>query len=452
MTASGPVPPRYSGNGLGVDHTSDNPRVNIEAAPPACLEADETRQILRVAFYAFILNMGLTMLKAAVAFFAGSLAIVASAVDSATDSVGSLAVLCGLKLSTRKTKTFPYGLYKIENLISVFVALSIFVAGYEILKRALTPAASQPHITSGVIGWLSVCVVLTFVFGQYAIIMGNRSNSPALIAEGRHRQVDVFSSLIVLLAVLLDFLDVQLNLSSITIDQIAAGLVVLFICHAGWELLSDGMRVLLDASLAPEILDKVRELIESEPMVTEIRRLTGRNAGRFRFLEAEVWLRTVDLKKAEKISLSIEKKIRRQVPRIERVLIHYQHHSPTYLSIAVPLENPAGKVSAHFGEAPYFAIVVVRTADGWIASQEITANPHAETPRAKGIYAAEWLVKQKVDVVFAKEDLRIKKGPAYVFADAGTECKITPDDDLSRIIAGFQAELVDNINNSLTAQ
>ena len=400
--------------------------------------ADETKQILQVALYAFILNIGLAILKATIAFLAGSLAIAASAVDSATDSVASLAVLFGLKLSTRKTKAFPYGLYKIENLVSIIVALFIFMAGYEILRRALTPTDNPPLITPWIIGWLLVSVLLTFLFGQYAIMVGKRSGSPALIAEGRHRQADVFSSLIVLLAVFLHFFQVKIDFWGITIDQIAAGLVVLFIGYAGWELLSDGMRVLLDASLAPETLDKVREIIEFEHMVKEIHWLTGRNAGRFCFLEAEVLLRTTDLKKAGKIRLKIENEIRQQVLRIERVLIHYQPYSRTYLNIAVPLADTTGKVSSHFGEAPYFALVILRLADGWIEQQDIIANPYTEIPKAKGIRVAEWLVKQKIDIMVAKYDLHNKKGPSYVFADAGVECKIAAADNLSSIIDGYR--------------
>ena len=90
------------------------------------IEADGGKQILLVALYAFILNIGLSVLKAIIAIFTGSLAVAASAVDSTIDSVASLVVLFGLKLSTRKTKTFPYGLYKIENLISVIVYLYLW--------------------------------------------------------------------------------------------------------------------------------------------------------------------------------------------------------------------------------------------------------------------------------------------------------------------------------------
>ncbi len=78
---------------------------------------EEAVRIQRVALYAFLINLGLAMMKAVLAAVSNSLAVTASAIDSATDSAASLALYGGLKLSTRKTKSFPLGLYKIENVI-----------------------------------------------------------------------------------------------------------------------------------------------------------------------------------------------------------------------------------------------------------------------------------------------------------------------------------------------
>ncbi len=399
----------------------------------------EAKQIERVALYALLINFVLTGIKGILAYFSGSLAVAASAIDSATDSVASLTILGGLKLSSRKSPTFPYGLYKIENVISVIMAMFIFFAGYEIVRNILSPSAKPPTITLGLIGWLSAGILITFLFGQYAIAIGKRTKSPTLIAEGRHRQVDVFSSLVVVLAVGLHYFGLNIDFFGITIDHIAAGLVLIFIGYAGWQILSNGMRVLLDASLDPETLDQIRKIIESQPMVTEIRRLAGRNAGRYRFLETEVVLRTGNLEKAHAISQNIEANIIKQMPLVERVVIHYEPQVREYLRIAVPLADSMGQVSAHFGEAPYFAVVLLRLADGNIEREEIVTNPHTKVPKAKGIRVAEWLLEHKVDVVVVKEDLH-KKGPAYVFADAGVELQVSTVGRLSEVIDFFRKQ------------
>ena len=415
-----------------------DPQTHPDTADHLAGGTEETREIQRVALYAFLLNLGLSGLKIVLAYFSGSLALAASAVDSGTDSVASLAVFGGLKLSTRKSPAFPYGLYKIENVISVIMAIFIFLAGFEIVRKALSPAAAPPAIRLWVIGWLVGAVLLTFLFGQYAIAVGRRTESPTLIAEGRHRQVDVFSTIVVLFAIVLAYFRVHIDFLPITFDHVAAGLVVVFIARSGWELLSDGMRVLLDASLDPQTLDQVRKIIESEPMVTEVRWLAGRNAGRFRFIETYVVMRTVDLAKAHVTSHRIEAEIRKRVPHVERVVIHYAPQARKYLHVAVPLTDMMGKVSDHFGGAPYFALVLLRLSDGQIERQQVVANPHTDVAKAKGIRVAEWLVNQKVDVVAVKEDLH-KKGPAYVFADAGVELKVLLNDQLDRVIESLKS-------------
>ncbi|MBW2647096.1 MAG: cation diffusion facilitator family transporter [Deltaproteobacteria bacterium] len=398
---------------------------------------EEAKQIERVALYAFLINVVLAGAKAILAYFSNSLAVAASAIDSAADAVASLTILGGLKLSTRKSPSFPYGLYKIENVLSVIMAMFIFFAGFEIVRNILSPSAESPTITLGLIGWLSAGILITFLFGQYAIAVGKRTKSPTLIAEGRHRQVDVLSSLVVVVAVTLHYFGLDINFFGVTIDHIAAGVVIVFIGYAGWELLSDGMRVLLDASLDPDTLNQVRKIIESQPTVIEVRRLAGRNAGRYRFLETEVTLRTGDLKKAHAISQHIEADIRKQMPLVERVVIHYEPQVREHIRIAVPLADTMGHVSAHFGEAPYFAVVLLRIADGNIERQEMVTNPHTKVPKAKGIRVAEWLVEQKVDVVVAKESLQ-KKGPSYVFADAGVELQVSEANQLNEVIDSFR--------------
>ena len=88
----------------------------------------------------------------------------------------------------------------------------------------------------------------------------------------------------------------------VPLDRYAALIVVLFIARTGWQLLSDGMRVLLDASLDPKTLDEVKATIMADAAVAEVRTLVGRSAGRYRFLEGEVALRVHSLEKAHAAS------------------------------------------------------------------------------------------------------------------------------------------------------
>lgn len=400
---------------------------------------DETRQIHRVAGYAFLLNLALAIMKALLAFFSGSLAITASAIDSGTDAVASLVIYGGVKLSTRKTPSFPMGLYKLENVASIVIALFIFIAGYEIIRKVLSPTESSLQISFSYILLLIAGTVATLLFGQYAISIGRRTESPTLIAEGRHRQVDVLSSIVVLVSVTLSFFDLRFDIMGVTVDHIGAALVLIFIAHAGWELLSDGMRVLLDASIDLSTLDRIRGIIRSEPMVNEIKSLMGRNAGRFRFIHATITLNTDNLDRAHQISEAIEMKIRRQVTHLEKVIIHYEPKERSHDRIALPLEDETGRISMHFGEAPYFGIVHMRRADMEVEKQEILENPHRSVETAKGIRVAEWLLERGVDHVGMKKDIS-HKGSGYALSNGGAKIHIISADYLDHAISEIVSE------------
>lgn len=390
----------------------------------------EDRRIEQVALAAFLVNLVLAALKGGLAHLSGSLALTADAVDFATDSVASLLVWIGLRLSSRRLRSFPYGLYKIENVISVGVAIFIVLAGVEIARQAFTSAGGEPKVTPWVIGGALSGVMICYLFGWYAGREGRRTGSPTLVAESKHRQVGVLSSALVLCSLVSTYLGYP-------VDRYAAFAVLLFILHAAWELLSDGMRVLLDASLERETLDKIRKIILSHPGVSSIRFLNGRNAGRYRFVEAGLKLDTNDLSKAHEISHRVEDSIRSKIPHVERVMIHFEPVVRPHLRVIVPLADLDGTVSDHFGEAPYFAVVTLRRQNGRIEGQNLVSNPHTEVARGKGIQVAEWLLEYRPDVLVAREDYR-HKGPGHVLSSAGVTLETTEAAMLNEALAPFR--------------
>ena len=406
------------------------------AAPPEAARGDFTEVRLdaseRAGTASLLINLCLAVLKAVLAALSGSLALAADAVHSAVDVVGSLVVLGGLVIARRKSKAFPYGLYKVENVAAVIVALLIFLAGYEIARQAWQGSVRSLATSPAVLVGTALTVLIPLGFSRYEAGLARTTNSPSLAADSRHFQTDVLSSAVVLMALIGSRLGWPL-------DRIGAAVVVLFIAWAGWELLADGMRVLLDASLDAETLARVRSLIEDDPAVATVKSLTGRNAGRYRFLETEVTLRTHDLDKAYAVSQRLEKAIRQEIPHVDRVLIHYEPAARERIRYAFPLAGLSGALSQHFGEAPYFALVTVRLADGEVERQEIVANPHTQLTKAKGIQVAEWLVEQKVDDVLVKESLE-GKGPEYVFANAGVEMHAVTADTLAAALATLKPE------------
>ncbi len=377
--------------------------------------------IERWGWYSIAVNVALILLNLVIAVASGSLAVAAEMVHNLVDLLASVAVLVGLKISGRRSKTFPYGLYKVENVVSVALAVMIFFSAYEIARDAFLASAHEARVDLWMLGGVVLAAVIPLAFSHFELRAGQTANSPALIAEAKEYRAHVFTSGVVFAALLGQRFNFPL-------DRVAALVIVVAIGKTGWDLLSDGMRVLLDASLDADTILQIREIITAEPTVATLKWVTGRNAGRFRFVEAEITLRVRDLEKAEAATRRIEARIRQAVPYVDRVLIHAEPLERTHRRYAVPLEDSGGTLSKHFGEAPYFGLVTLRLADGAIEQQQVVANPYTEVEKAKGIRVAEWLVTQKVDIVLlpalsgveGKESLR-GKGPTYVFGDAGVE-------------------------------
>ncbi len=367
----------------------------------------------RWGWYSIAVNIVLAAINLVIVTASGSLAVGAEMIHNLVDLLTAVAVLISLKLAMRKSRDFPYGLYKLENVMAVVLAGMIFVTAYEIAREAIFASTRQTTVAVWMLGGVIVAAVIPLVFSHFELRAGREANSPALIADAKEYRAHVFTTGLVLAALLGQWFNIPL-------DRVAALIIVVVIGKTGWELLVDGIRVLLDASLDAETLLQVWEIIAAEPAVAEPKWVTGRNAGRFRFIEAELSLRVHNLEKAEAVTRRIQDKIRQVVPYVERVLIHAEPMERAYLRYAVPLADSEGALSEHFGEAPYFALVTVNLGDNAIEEQQILDNPYWQEEKAKGINVAEWLVTHKVDVVLLKEALR-GKGPMYVFGDAGVE-------------------------------
>jgi cation diffusion facilitator family transporter len=368
----------------------------------------------KVALLAIGVNLVLFGLKYLFADLSGSMALKAEAIHSLSDVIASSTVFAGLIIAKRKTRSFPYGLYKVENLVSVVVALAIFYAGYEIALEAIKGGASSLQNLGITIASVFCAMVITFGFSRYEARVGAEIESPSLIADARHMWVDMLSNTVVLAGLLS-------SLAGFNFDRIAAFMVVFFIAWAGGKILIDGVRVLLDASLDYQTLSLAEKLISDEPRVIEIQNLMGRNSGRYKFIEASIVLKTHDLDKANFIAHRIEAIIKKQITNVDRALIHFEPTQKEALIYALPLKGANQTlISPHFGEAPYFALIKVRVKDKKAIEQKIIENPFTKVEHGKGILVAEFLNKYSIDEIITKESFE-GKGPFYVFSNAAVE-------------------------------
>jgi len=350
----------------------------------------------KIGFYSIGVNVLLVVLKGGLAYLSGSVALVADTIHSATDVISSITVLAGIKISKRKSKHFPYGLYKVENFVSLLTSLFIFVAGYEIVKTVFfDPVTLKREYLPYAMGGLVAAMAITFAFSRYELRQGTAIGSPSLIADAKHIRTDMMSSCVILAGLVG-------GLFGLDLDRIAAIVVVLLVFKAGAGIFADAFRVLLDASLDFKTLDQVKTIILKDPRVVSINGLWGRNSGQYKFIEADIIIKARNLEKAHLVSQRIEKHIREAVAHVDHILIHYAPQKRETRTVAVPLKKDHLGISEHFGTAPCFYVARVRERDGVLLSEAYDTNPFADEEKGKGIKVSEWLLWSRCHILHSE--------------------------------------------------
>ena len=396
------------------------------------LERDKKAALISIGVSAF-----LAVIKYLVGILSGSIALIADAIHSLTDVISSIGVFIGLRISSRTpTKEFPYGFYKAENITSLFLALAIFYAGYEIILTSVEKF--EVAIITNILPAISVALVslvIAILLSSYKLKVGRELNSPSLIADGQHTRSDALSSV----AVLSGLVGYYFGFSSL--DAIAGILVSILIFKAGYEILKDSVKVLLDASIGYDELNRIREVVSEIYGVRKVHSLKSRSSGKFMFIELEIQTNLKDLGRAHQLSDKIEERIKSELKNVDRVIVHMEPEEKDFIRYAVPCTGNNGlrsEVSGHFGFSECFCLFDLRLEDNELTCMRFIKNPYLELEKRKGLKAAELLVTKKIDKLFIKESLA-HKSAFYVLEDASVVLEETDADTLEKIIEELKA-------------
>ncbi len=372
------------------------------------------------------LNVFFAAIKFSLYLITGSSALLAETVHSLTDVIGSLFVVGGLYLSEKKSEQFPWGLYKVENVVAVLLAGMIFLSAYEIAKVIYQPS---PHGMRNLDITLIILLLMAFpiiLFSRYEAKKAKAINFPSLMADAAHWRADMAPLAVVAAGI------AGARLSYPVMDRISAFVILLLVLKASYGILKDSLKSLLDASVDKATLLKIKDVLSRFPQVKETGSLHARNSGRFIFVDMVLGIASKTFKDAHAIADDIEAEIKRRIPFVENVIIHYRPEKKDHQRFAVPLAQKGGEISEHFGKAPFIALWD-RRVDGMTSPPEMLENPHVNLEKSRGIRLAEFLVTMKVDVLYTRETFE-GKGPEYVFTDAGVEVRKTNVKNLGELM------------------
>jgi len=251
----------------------------------------------------------LTFIKLFIGIASGSVAVLASAVDSILDFFVSIFNYFAIKNSEKPAdKLFNYGRGKIEALASVIEGSIISVSGLFLLYQAIIKAINNDvtaYVNISLIV-MTISIIITLLLVYYLNKVALETNSMVIKADALHYKTDVYSNGAVLISLLLiHFTGYEI------VDAIIGGGISIYIIYSAYELIKDGVLILLDHSLDEKIVEEIKLIIENEEDVNNYHMLKTREAGHQTFVDVHLVFDTViTLLNAHRRSDTIERKIR----------------------------------------------------------------------------------------------------------------------------------------------
>jgi len=250
----------------------------------------------------------LVIVKLAIGIASGSIAVLASAIDSLLDSVVSVFNFFAIKKSEEHPdEVFQYGKGKIQALAGVIEGTVITMSGLFIIYESVRKMIDGS--TTGLLGPSIVVmvfsIVVTYLLVRYLMRIAAETKSIVIKADALHYKTDLWSNGAVLLALGLVYL------TGLDIIDALFGLAIgMYIIYSAYEIIEEGVMMLLDRSLDKEIVDEIEAILSAHPEVTGHHWLKTRTDGTTNFIEFHMVLRPdMLLLEAHRIAEEVEAKI-----------------------------------------------------------------------------------------------------------------------------------------------
>ena len=255
----------------------------------------------------------LIIIKLFVGIMSGSVAVLASAIDSVLDLiVSAFNYFATSKAEQPADKKFNYGKGKIEALAAVIEGTVITVSGLFIFYTAIKKAIkSEPleYLGNSIIVMV-ISLALTIALVIFLNYVAKKTRSMVVKSDALHYKTDVLSNGAILVSLVL----IQMTGFEL-IDSIMGVVISIYIIHSAYEIIRDGVYILLDASLDEEMVEKMRYIILEEKEISDFHYLKTRKSGNTNFVDVHlVFSPGISLMRAHHAGDRIEEKIKELIP------------------------------------------------------------------------------------------------------------------------------------------
>ena len=212
----------------------------------------------KAAIVAIIANCFLTTFNIIIGVMSGSYALISEGAHTLSDIITTIVAYAGFKIGQRPAdEEHPIGHGRAEAISGLIIVLFLTMVAYEIMSGAiekiLNPATiTTPDTFAAIMAVFGI--LINFSVSEYIIKIGKEIKSPAIIADGQHQKTDIFSSVAVLLGVIVS------NIGYPILDPFIGLVIGFLILKTAYDIGKTNLDNIMGKLPSQEFIDKIKEI------------------------------------------------------------------------------------------------------------------------------------------------------------------------------------------------
>lgn len=266
-------------------------------------------------------NIFLTAFNLIVGIVSGSSALIAEGFHTLSDVITSVLAFVGFKIGMKPADDdHQYGHGRAEPIVGLIIVVFLLIVAYEIISEAYTKImlggeVIPPSMIAAVMAAIGIGV--NYTMSTYLIRSGAKINSQAIIADGKHQRVDIFSCISVLIGVI----GSQFGIS--IMDTLVSVFIAIIILNTALHLALDNFNTLMGKIPSKELIEDIKSAALTSECVKGVHDVKVNNMGPYASAELHIELnKDLKLEKSHKIAHEVEQNIINNVESIKMVSVH----------------------------------------------------------------------------------------------------------------------------------
>ena len=275
----------------------------------------------KAAIVAITANCFLTVFNVSVGMLCGSYALVSEGAHTLSDVATSIIAYIGFYIGQKPADDeHPIGHGRAEAISGLAIVVFLAVVGWEIFQgsvdRILNPSLitipETPVAIMAVFG-----IIMNLAVSDYIIGIGKQIKSPAIVADGKHQRTDIFSSIAILVGVIVS------NMGYPILDPIIAMIISGLIFKTAIEIGKENIDNIMGKVPSEDFIERIKEVAESTPNVENAHDIKVDYLGSYATVSLHIQLDgNMTLDESHKMVHVVQDNIVKEIPEIKYAMVH----------------------------------------------------------------------------------------------------------------------------------